>query len=213
MTVKFTWTADQWAKSILPAINAGVTAAAQTFADGAVKMLNGPSPSPPGSPPGHDTGQLSDSIAYCSPESLGTPMRAAFGTSKMYGRHLEFGAIVRPRTAKALAIPVDRAAVQTLNRAGNRVRNIPGLIFIKSHKSGTIGVLANKDRLRVHVRGLKSKSRSVPAGSVMFVLRKQSVIQPRPWILRTAFAYSAEAQTAFQTTVKSRLVADGLVKP
>ena len=32
MTVKITWTADQWAKAIVPALNAGAYAAAAGFA-------------------------------------------------------------------------------------------------------------------------------------------------------------------------------------
>ena len=215
MTVKFTWTAKQWQDAILPAINAGVTAAAAVCADTAVQSF-GPSPSPPGSPPGVDTGHLRRSIAFVSPEALGTPMRAAFGTAVEYGRHLEFGAFITPKRSKYLAVPVDRMLAAKFTRAagGGSLRNVPGLKYIppgKGRRNG--GRLVLESSVRVNVRGAKSKTRGVKSGATVFVLKDSVVIQPRPWIMRAAWHAAPEAKAQFQATVKQRLVAAGLVKP
>lgn len=220
MTVKITWTADQWARAIIPAINAGLTAAAQVCADQAVQSF-GSSPSPPGSPPGVDTGLLRNSIAVASPEALGTPLKAAFGTAVPYGRHLEFGAVVRPKKAKALAIPNDRGAGQAIIRQfgkGASLRGNSNLRFIPMTKFGFVGVLVNKKMFSVHVRGIKGTAfsgggtRKIPKGSIMFFLRTQVTIAPRPWIMRAANAARAEAGAAANKTMLQRMRQAGLVK-
>lgn len=46
---------------------------------------------PPGAFPGVRTSTLRRSVNWASPEALGTPLHAAFGTAIVYGRYLEFG--------------------------------------------------------------------------------------------------------------------------
>lgn len=124
--VTITWTADQWKASAIPALNQGLTAAAAVMANQAVENFGSEGggvlgsghkidpatgkrkgklyrrgkaryiPSPPGSFPGIRTSNLRNSIAFVSPESLGTPLHAAYGTRVKYGRHLEFGTSKMP---------------------------------------------------------------------------------------------------------------------
>ncbi len=118
--VTITWTADQWRAAAVPAINKGLTAAAAVMADTAARnfgtegggvagasaspLTGGPTSgrtrvrgsaryfsSPPGAFPGVRTGMLRNSVAFASPDSLGTPLHAAYGTAVKYGRMLEFG--------------------------------------------------------------------------------------------------------------------------
>lgn len=74
----------------------------------------------------------------------------------------EYGATIRPRKAKALAIPVSRFAAEQARRYGG-VGNIPGLFRPKGKR-----ILA----LSAGFKGI------VP----MFILMKQTVIPPRPFI-------------------------------
>lgn len=46
---------------------------------------------PPGKFPGVRTSLLRNSVRGVSPERMGTPLHAAFGTAVKYGRYLEFG--------------------------------------------------------------------------------------------------------------------------
>lgn len=73
----------------------------------------------------------------------------------------EFGATIRPRKAKALAIPVSRKAKE-LSRKHGGIRNIPGLFRPKGTK-----VLAI------------SKGKTF---EIMFILSQQTVIPPRSFI-------------------------------
>lgn len=218
-----TWRADEWLTKAQPAFEAGLTLAAAVCADEAVKSF-GSSPSPAGGPPGVDTGMLRRSIAFVSPQAAGTPMKAHFGTSVVYGRYLEFGARITAKRARYLAVPVDRALAQRLNRlkgtspflwsgAGSTIRAIPGLKYIPPRKGARNGgrlVLASS--VRVSVRGLSKKSRTVSAGKTAFVLKDSVVIQPRPWIKRAALSAKAEAERVFNAVAFKRLEAAGLVK-
>lgn len=229
MAVRITWRVDDFKRAIQPAIDAGLYAAATAFAKGASELLNGPSPSSPGSPPGKDMGHLGRSITSVSPQKLGTPGRAAFGTSVHYGRHLEFGAIIRAKRTKYLAIPVDRALGQKLGRlkgstphlwsgSGSTIRAIPGLKYIppiKGKRGGNYGgrlVLASS--VKVFRRGLGKRGKNVTASAetTAFVLKKTVTVQPRPWIKRTTVIYRYDAEMAFQKAASARMKAAGVVK-
>lgn len=193
----------------MPAINAGLTAAAQVCADQAVQSF-GSSPSPPGSPPGVDTGFLRNSIAAVSPEALGTDLRAAFGTAVAYGRHLEFGAIITPKNVQYLPVPVNRGLAQAIRRRigqGASLRGYPGLQFIPRRGGG--GVLVMKNSLRY---GKNNKRLSAKGGDVAFVLKKQVRIAPRPWIRRAAAEARDAAANAARFVTTARLKEAGLVK-
>lgn len=126
--------------------------------------------SAPGGPPGVRSGNLRNSIDAMSPEELGTPSRAAYGTNVAYGRHLEFGAYPRAKAGKYLTIPLHGKAESALIRAGGSVRNIPGLFFIRTMKGQLF--LARKyggKRARVEL---------------WFILKKSVRIAARPWAFR-----------------------------
>lgn len=225
MAARITWRVEEWKRSMAPAIDVGLFAAADAFADGAKELLNGPSPSSPGSPPGHDTGHLSRSIQAASPQALGTPGRAAFGTAVEYGRHLEYGAIIRPKTKKYLAVPVNRRLFGALQRKANTaagakgftfsVRNIPGLKYIPPGRKSNPnygGKLVLAKSVKTHVRGYKRSSKTEPVGTTAFILLKQVRVQPRPWILRTATIYRVDAERAFIDAASKRMRASGVVK-
>lgn len=117
--VRVTWRGDEWLRAALPHFNAGLTAAAAVGASYAAskmgtegggqlvggKVINvkrGSKPvrakgkaryvaSPPGTYPGRRTGHLTRSVMSVSPERLGTPLHAAYGTATRYGRFLELG--------------------------------------------------------------------------------------------------------------------------
>lgn len=93
-TVTVEWKGDVWRKAAVPHLNVAAVAAAGAMRDEAFRQLTA-SQSPPTSKPGQiphrDTGNLSDHLAVASPESLATPLHAAFGTSVPYGRTLELG--------------------------------------------------------------------------------------------------------------------------
>lgn len=84
----------------------------------------------------------------------------------------EFGAVIRPKTAKSLAIPLTRKA----SRIGSP-RNYPGLDFIpakKGNRSGVVGVLAEKTRSEERTKGVRRKTRSA------YLLKLWSKIPARP---------------------------------
>ena len=67
---------------------------------------------PPGAFPGVRLGNLRRSLTHVTPEELGTPLRAAYGTNVDYGRHLEFG--TRKMAARPWAM---RSALQAQGAA------------------------------------------------------------------------------------------------
>lgn len=215
MTTKSEWHGEEWMRQAIPSINKGLTAAAMVMADQATQLLSGPSPSAPGSPPGVDTGTLRNSITFASPESLGTNLRAAFGTAVHYGRHLEFGAIIRPKNSKWLTVPVDRGLAQTMARKGftGSVRSIPGLKYIPPAKGANNGGrLVLESSVRVNVRGPKKKTRGVSAGKTVFVLKKQATIKAHPWIRRAAESSASAASAMASRVCIADLKARGLMQ-
>ena len=220
-----TWNVDKFQAALVPAINKGLTAAALVCAEQARELLSGPSPSAPGSPPGVDTGHLRNSISHVSPEAAGTPLKAHFGTAVFYGRHLEFGAYIKPKQAKYLAIPVDRGLAQKLQRGANKahgtsgfsygVRNIPGLKYIppgKGSKPGYGGKLVMARSSKVHVRGQKN-GRKVSAGATAFILKDFVIIRKRPWIMQSALMAAPKARAAAVAVTKAELIKAGMVSP
>lgn len=178
------------------ALNKGVTNAALAAATQAERSFgsdHGGSPSSPGSPPNSQTGHLRNSIAFASPESLGTPGHAAYGTSVEYGRHLEFGAVVRPRNVKYIPVPVNKAAKDMLRRLKGASLRTQKLKFIK-YKNGT--------KMLREVTPAKGK---IKANGAAFVLKLVVVIVARPWIERASRDAKWEMIDAFALTVRQEL--------
>ena len=86
----------------------------------------------PGLPPHVDTGALRQSIFW----NLTSETQVIFGTSKVYGLYLEFGAYIRPKNAKMLAIPWGPEALRHI-RGGGTTRTFPKkLVFVKTKFGG-----------------------------------------------------------------------------
>lgn len=228
------WRGDEFVKAMVPALNRGLNAAAVVAANHtAEKVLSrhaSPPSSKPGEPPGYDQGVLRNSIASASPEKLGTPLRAAYGTGYRVGRFLEFGGIIRAKRGKYLAIPVDRLLARKVSRQTPRtsvytwqgftptgLRGNPLLAFIPNRKGGEVGgwlVLKDKVRLSYGARLSKAKgkkSETFQPGTVVYVLKKRVTVKARPWIRRAADEARPQLRAAFvQVSVeelkKARLV-------
>lgn len=215
---KVDWHGDAWLQKMIPSLNKGLTAAVAQMDDQAVANFGRDgSPSKPGGVPGIVSGQLLKEMRHASPETMGTPLKAAFGTASKVGRWQEFG--VQAKAGKALAIPVDPEAARAIGvnvdpsgmSGGTSLRNNKGLVYIPIHsgKDGdTVGVLANKSKLRIW-RKAQRKYKTLPPNSVVYVLRKR--VKARPWIWKAVFESKAKAFAAFQTVTLNDAKARGLL--
>jgi hypothetical protein len=136
-----------------------------------------------------DYGDLRDAVSYVivTPTTffVGVP-RSAGGKDRTPFVNIaavhEYGATIKPRKVRALAIPVSRKASE-LAKQNRGVRNIPGLFRPKGTK-----VLA------------LSKGKGF---EIMFILRKQSVIPPRPFIRPTAQLYRPRMARRWREAIRA----------
>lgn len=185
VTVQF----DQaWTERITPALNAALFSGARVGAEVARGLLgrdHGGIPSIPGNPPNSQSGHLSRSISAASPEDLGTPRRAAFGTNVVYGKYLEFGATPVAKGG-ALVIPINRAARRLLVEAGGRARSALLAMRFRYHYGNThvARIKTKKGGLLICVQadGGRGKGARTLLNEPMFVLAKSAHIAPRPWL-------------------------------
>lgn len=193
------WRGDQFLNALPGAIDAGLTAAAARLADQAVRSFgrdHGGVPSAPGSPPNSQRGSLRNSVGFAA----GRGGRAYVGTGLAYGRHLEFGAVSRPRRAKMLAIPLNkaaksalrrfdsaRAAIEAARREGKRIVRIPA-------KRGI-------------VVGIAPKKRPLTDSHPKWFLTDQAIIRPRPWLRPAMVAARPAMREAFIDAARKRLKA------
>lgn len=110
-------------------------------------------PSQPGHPPHADTGRLRQSIVWIVNKNK---LTVKIGTSVIYGRILELGGTIRPKTAGALSVPISDAAKRhrgsptifpkrlTLIRSGGRAY----LIESKSRRTTIHYVLVKSVRIK-----------------------------------------------------------------
>jgi len=92
------------------------------------------------------------------------------GTNKVYGRILHHGGDIKPKRARALAVPLCAEA----RRKGPREWPAGSLVFVPNADPETTGILFKQDR-----RYKGEHARSKP----MYVLRTKVTIQPHPWLL------------------------------
>lgn len=225
-TATVTWRGDQWAAAAVPALNKAVTAMAREGMLQAKAIIKptgtkGP-PSKPWNPPAghHGNAGLQGSIDYGTPEQRGTPLRAAFGTSLAYGRHLEFGAFIRPKTKKFLFIPMNWAAQRLMVKhqqngraciAEMKARETKTLklVYIRRKRGGTIvGFMQSAGRGKGE-RFLVGIGRS--GAEPVFMLAKWAIIEPRPWLLRSALTGEEAIRDAGVRTAQRELRSAGLV--
>lgn len=205
--VTITWKADEWMAAAMPAIDAGLTAAALVMADQATRNLSENSPpSSPGQFPAHDQSTLRNSIAFASPEALGTPGHAAFGTAIHYGRMLEFGGTIRAK-GKKLKVPIDRERARSVERTGKA----KDLVLIKrDNKAPILALIKNAGRAsrRTSTGHYAGGDQVIP----VYVLMQSVTIKPRPWIVRSAHMAKPLATEMFVRVAGEKLKAAGLVK-
>lgn len=134
------------------------------------------SPSAPGSPPAVQSGHLRRSITARNTSAY----TAVAGTRVPYGRHLEYGAVIRPRKGRYLAVPVSTEARRAA-AGGRSARTVPGLKVITPR---------GKDPLLVRPRGKD-------AFDVMYALRRESRIAARPWLAPAMYRVRGSLQSVF----------------
>lgn len=139
------------------------------------------------------TGRLRNSIAFLTQGDA-----VYVGTNVAYGRLQQYGGVIVPKQAKALAIPLNRAA-RRLAVGVQSIREIKGLFFVKAKGSGNnIGILARKARMSYDSDSgeikksatskfaeYKTKSGKKKVGLIepMFALRKSSKVRARPFLV------------------------------
>lgn len=138
------------------------------------------SPSRPGSPPGAETGNLRRSVQ----SDLGTvrkDLRARVGTNIHYGRTLEYGARIRPKKAKTLAVPITKEAQRHASprRFPRELQLIP--------RKGRAPLLAEVDNDKVKPH---------------YVLMPSVNIAPRPWLRPTAKKFAKRFVSFFDGVLK-----------
>ena len=82
--------------------------------------------------------RLRNSIAFDA-----SPKDCFIGTNVPYARLQNEGGIVKPKKAKALAIPLNAKARRAAEKVTS-IREIKGLFFVKVKSSGAIGILAKR---------------------------------------------------------------------
>lgn len=183
MTVRATWNGDRFNRQLHVAVDAAATAMARTVAEQARANLRSTKAgidqssgrkfftggSKPGGFPAARSGFLSRSVT-----STGAQGGVSYaGTNVKYGRYLEYGAVIRPKQARALTIPLNGEAVRLLARH-RRTRNIPNLRVVKLRDG------------RMFLVGKRHRAGKNEKPVFLFVLKQEVRIAPRPWLLRSA---------------------------
>lgn len=101
-----------------------------------------------------------------------------FGTNLIYARQRHFGGVLKPKKAKALAVPVAglSRAMRRPRRWGDRLKFIPS----KTPGGNTVGVLATKER---NTRSARKGGAGKWKWVAQFILRKEVTQEPRPFLL------------------------------
>jgi phage gpG-like protein len=108
------------------------------------------------------------------------------GTNVKYGRIQQLGGVVRPKKAKALAIPLnEKARKASENLGGKTLRDIPDMFFLKSKTGKSIGTLMKKTK-----KG-KAEAWFALMESVAIPKRPFLVLQPEDhdWITKRTAKY------------------------
>lgn len=196
--VAIKWNREALMARLIPACNKALLAAAEIGAREAENLLHKGErwqPSNPGNPPNFQTGELAGSIRTVGADALGKPLSAAYGTAVMHGLYMEKGATIRPKTAKAIPVPLNTQAKQMLQRIRGASLRTQKLIPIK--KDGKSYLVEKTPTGRVKKNG------------AIFALRKLVVIAARPWIV-PSLKLSRDAMVAkFKGVVQDELTYGG----
>lgn len=174
--VTFMWRGDAVTKTIRTELVRRVSNSAVLLQKQIVKNISTPSrstgPSLAGGFPRANTGALRKSIFIKKSEN---GLSAFVGSNSKVAFFMEFGAIIRPRKAKALAIPISRAAKKH-NESGGSARSFPKkLVFIRRK---------GKPPLLVEMTGKKGVMLQ-SKWTIHYVLPAMARLAPRPFLLPT----------------------------
>lgn len=175
-TVTYTFSKDKFVGAMKTALDAGALNAARTGAEfirSKVGTKHGGTASKGWGPWNTQTGNARGSIAAVKTGDG----KAAFGSNVKYVRYLEFGATIKPKTAKALLVPVG------IGKKLFRGRN-PKDVIAAGKADGTIFTKKTKEGKRVIFLKTGKTDRSAKP---IAVLRKQVTLYPRP-MFRPAMA-------------------------
>ncbi len=192
----FDWNDGDFLRRLAEAVDKGATEMAIIGADTAARSFgtdHGGVASLAGMAPNTQTGNLRNSIVYVTPQAKGTPGFAAYGTNLVYSRILEFGGTIRPKTAKALPVPINGAARAMLRKLNGRSLRTFKLVLTK--RPGKEPILVEKT----------PTGRDKKNGAV-FVLKRSVRIRPRPYLTPSLSSAADEMQTAFIQTAKAHLL-------
>ena len=140
----------------------------------------GHAPSAEGEAPSVQSARLRNSLTY-ELEDEGDAVR--FGTGLVYGRILHFGGVIRPKNAKALAVPISDRAY------GKRPADFPGLLFEPTGHAGKVRGFLVQSRKHRYKKGEKRARKGTVARMTsdveqerLFVLLTQVTIRKHPWL-------------------------------
>lgn len=156
------------------AIGKGLEAAAAKLADGIAVTFgrnHGGVPSKPGQPPNTQFGGLRNSIGYTGARKEGKAWKAFAGSSLEYAAYLEKGAVIKPKNAKMLMIPLSHAMKLAIRRYGSPRAALASV--------GKIRWIKIDNRRSLVVRDAGKGKR----GEALFLATKGPVVlAPRPWV-------------------------------
>ena len=193
--ITFTIDREKLKRSLVSAINRGVTDAAVVYVDGIKKSLTKNArftSSAPGSPPNVQRGGLRRAIDK-TPTKNG---KAIVHTSNLrYAPVLEYGATIRAKPGKALPVPIGPAGKRILESAGKGGLKNSGVRMTMIKRKGKAPLLVRT------VGGRNARS------EVLFILKKSVTIKPRPFMApaeRSATLYAA-AVAAFEAGASAEI--------
>lgn len=193
--MKFVWHGQEVADAMREAAKDGLRAAGVVLLrsmQDTVGVNGGGVPSAPGEPPRKQSGGLQRSLVLNEDRPAGV---VRVGTRNPLGRWMEFGVNVRPKRAKMLAVPLNRAARRMfaglgLLEGGERasLRNKP-LTLITS-KAGNLVLLEHTATGKIKKNG------------AAFVLKSFVRVAARPWLWVSYNRARARMNDAFRTETK-----------
>lgn len=190
--VRTEWRGDEYAAVVRDAVVSRGLPAAAAVVQGRMKTnLSGPGPSNPGQPPGQGTGLLKQSITYNVSGAT-----ARIGTNLKYGRWLEYGFTATPKTAKALAVPVNKTAKRMQSR-GIVADAISGLFKRAGLRSLGVRFAVIKRKGQSPLLMETTATGKIKTNGAIFALVKMVRVAARPWALRSLNESRTDMQSAF----------------
>jgi len=159
----------------------------------ASNIMNGGVASSPGSPPGRNTGTLSNSIQLKDVTQDPRVPHYVVGTSVPYARIQEFGGRIYPKRSQNLIIPIGKRGRDALKSCGGDIRSLKLRFIMTRRHTKILGMdLEAGHKLPWRGGGKKVKNDTfIP----LFVLKRFVILPPRPYF-RPAYAKMKAAMEA-----------------